>query len=160
MFYSMSTDSTVVSSDLISQPISFSNVNTKGEAEPLAVSRAHLLPQMHNWLPRKEEGKDKQQEIILTPVNLNWNPLPINRYYKGLRRDGALLHSTFLHEAPINECKYIFGVELNEKQIICATKWNSLCILFINFKISTKIVISFFSSKNIKMFYFLQSGIF
>lgn len=40
MFYSTISDSTVVSSDLISQPISFSNVNTKGEAEPLAASSA------------------------------------------------------------------------------------------------------------------------
>lgn len=78
MFYCWSTDSTVVSSDLISQPISFSNVNTKGEAEPLAASSAHLLPQMHNWLPWKEARKDKQQAIILTPVNPNWNPLTIN----------------------------------------------------------------------------------
>lgn len=51
MFYSTITDSTVVSSDLISQPISFGNVNTKGEAEPLAASSSHLLLLMHNWLP-------------------------------------------------------------------------------------------------------------
>lgn len=71
MFYSTITDSTVVSSDLISQPISFSNVNTKGEAEPLAASSTHLLLLMHNWLPWKEARKGKQQAIILTPVSPN-----------------------------------------------------------------------------------------
>ncbi len=78
MFYSTITDSTVVSSDLISQPISFSNVNTKGEAEPLAASSTHLLLLMHNWLPWKEARKGKQQAIILTPVSPNWNPLTIS----------------------------------------------------------------------------------
>lgn len=68
MFYSTITDSTVVSSDLISQPISFSNVNTKGDAEPLAVSSTHPLLLMHNWLPCKEARKGKQQAMILTPV--------------------------------------------------------------------------------------------
>lgn len=71
MFYSTITDSTVVSSDLISQPISFSNVNTKGEAEPLAASSTHPLLLMHNWLPWKEARKGKQQAIILTPVSPN-----------------------------------------------------------------------------------------
>lgn len=71
MFYSASTDSTVVSSDLISQPISLSNVNTKAEADPLEASSAHLLLLMHNWVPWKEARKDKQQAIILTSVNPN-----------------------------------------------------------------------------------------
>lgn len=36
MFYSTISDSTVVSSDLISQPISFSNVNTKGKSRAIS----------------------------------------------------------------------------------------------------------------------------
>ena len=83
MFYSTITDSTVVSSDLISQPISFSNVNTKGEAEPLAASSAHPLLLMHNWLPWKEARKGKQQAIILTPVSPNWNPLTMSTDDRG-----------------------------------------------------------------------------
>lgn len=39
MFYRTIADGTVVTCDLISQPISFSNVNTKGEAE--AISGVH-----------------------------------------------------------------------------------------------------------------------
>lgn len=92
MFYSTITDSTVVSSDLISQPISFSNVNTKGEAEPLAASSAHLLILIHNWLPWKEAGKGKQQAIILTPVSPNWNPLTISTDDSGCR-DGGAVHT-------------------------------------------------------------------
>lgn len=83
MFYSTITDSTVVSSDLISQPISFSNVNTKGEAEPLAASSTHPLLLMHYWLPWKEARKGKQQAIILTPVSPNWNPLTISTDDRG-----------------------------------------------------------------------------
>lgn len=90
MFYGTIIDSTVVSSDLISQPISFSNVNTKGEAEPLAVSSRHPLLLMHNWLSWKEARKGKQQAIILTPVNPNWNPLTINRDNRGR---GDIVHT-------------------------------------------------------------------
>lgn len=87
MFYSTITDSAVVSRDLISQLISFSNVNTKGEAEPLAASSAHLPLLMHNWLQRKEAGKKKeggkQRAIILTRQSPNWNRSTIRAEDKG-----------------------------------------------------------------------------
>lgn len=100
MFYSTITDSTVVSSDLISQPISFSNVNTKGDAEPLAVSSTHLMLLMHNCLPWKEARKGKQQAIILTPVSPNWNPLTISPDDRGWGDVGPFIpQALFLHAA-------------------------------------------------------------
>lgn len=91
MFYSTITDSTVVSSDLISQPISFSNANTKGEAEPLAASSTHLVLLMHNWLLWNEARKGKQQAIILTPVSPNWNLLTISPDDRGWENVGLFI---------------------------------------------------------------------